>query len=192
MSRWAEMFAALSHARDTVDPLRHNREAASTLSHTVESVTAPEPMRASPSLQRRAGERWSKSAAGCLVNIAHESEVPRVWAEGLAQLDRDRPPGDVPLLRWRRFIDDAMLFLDSHFCTIAATFGWAAQDLFGCDPDRPFARIDQAGLLWLLDGARLLAFTHITAVIETRAGGHQVWRRKPGDPAQVLAWELTQ
>ena len=90
MSRWAEMFAALSHARDTVDPLRHNDEPASTLSHTVESVTAPEPMRASPSLQRRAGERWSKSAAGWLVNIAHESEVPRVWAEGLAQLDRDR------------------------------------------------------------------------------------------------------
>ena len=121
MSRWAEMFAALSHARDTVDPLRHNREAASTLSHTVESVAALEPARASRSTRKREAERWCQSIAW-RVNVAHGA-IPSAWVEGLARLDRNRPPGDVPPSRWRRFVDDAMLFLDSHFCTIAATFG---------------------------------------------------------------------
>jgi len=98
----------------------------------------------------------------------------------------------VPPSRWRRFVDDAKLFRDSRFCTAAAAFGWTAHDLFGCDPDRPFARVDQAGLLWLLGGTRLVVLTTDAAVIETNTGTRQVWRRKPGDPAQVLAWELTQ
>ena len=191
MSRWAEMFAALSHAHDTVDPLRHNDEPASTLSHTVESVTALEPARASRSPRKREAERWCQSVAWRAVNVAH-GEIPSAWAEGLARLDRNRPPGDVPPSRWRRFVDDAKLFRDSRFCTAAAAFGWTAHDLFGCDPDRPFARVDQAGLLWLLGGTRLVVLTTDAAVIETNTGTRQVWRRKPGDPAQVLAWELTQ
>jgi hypothetical protein len=36
--------------------------------------------------------------------------------------------------------------------------GWGPFELFGCDSERPFVRIDQAGLLWLLNGNRLRAF----------------------------------
>ena len=36
-------------------------------------------------------------------------------------------------------------------------------DLFGCDRDRPFARIDKAGLLRLLDADQLVALTAETA-----------------------------
>jgi hypothetical protein len=62
--------------------------------------------------------------------------------------------------------------------------------LFGCDRDRPYARIDRAGLLLLLDGDRLVALTANTATIETRAGARQTYSRKPAEPGRVLAWEL--
>ena len=68
--------------------------------------------------------------------------------------------------------------------------GWGPFDLFGCDRDRPFARIDQAGLLWLLNGAKLVILAEDAATIETRTGVRQSFRRKPSDPGRVLAWEL--
>jgi hypothetical protein len=97
----------------------------------------------------------------------------------------------MPPYRWRRFVDDVALFLD-QWADRAAALGWESPDLFGCDPGRPFARIDQAGLLWLLHGDRLIALSDSAAVIETRTGARQTWRRKPTDPGRVLAWELAQ
>jgi hypothetical protein len=111
---------------------------------------------------------------------------------GFARLDRDRPPGDVPPRRWQRFVDDVGLFVDSPFCTVAAALGWGALDLFGCDCDRPFARIDQAGLLLLLAGNKLIALSENTATIGMPTGAQQTYRRKAGEPGRVLAWELAQ
>ncbi len=123
--------------------------------------------------------------------VEHEGKIPREWAEGFARLDPDRPPGDVPLKRWQRLVDDVGRFLDSPFCAVAAALRWGPHDLFGCDRDRPYARIDQAGLLWLLNGDRLVMLAENTATIETPTGARQTWRRKPSEPGRVLAWELT-
>lgn len=123
--------------------------------------------------------------------VEHDGGIPRTWVEGFARLDPDRPPADVPPHRWRRFIDDVGLFLDSPLCSIAAAFGWTAFDLFGADRDRPFARIDQFGLLWLLNGSRLVMLTDDAATIERRPGARQTWRRTAGRPGRVLAWELS-
>ena len=123
--------------------------------------------------------------------VEYEAGIPRAWAEGFARLDPDRPPADVPPQRWRRFIDDVGLFLDSPFCAVAAAFGWTAFDLFGADRDRPFTRIDRVGLLWLLNGDRLDMLTDDAATIERRSGARQTWRRTPTGPGQVLAWELS-
>jgi hypothetical protein len=117
-------------------------------------------------------------------------ELPRALLDGVARLDRDRPRGDVPLKRWQRFVDDAELFLDNDFSAVAAALGWGPLDLFGCDRDRPFARLDQCGLLWLLNGNELIALSENTATIKTRMGAPQTWRRKPTGPGQVLVWEL--
>jgi hypothetical protein len=134
---------------------------------------------------------WGDLEAKPAAIVGHDGCIPIAWAEGLARLDPDRPPGDVPTRRWLTFIDDIGQFLDSPFCAIATALGWRPLDLFGCDRDRPFARIDQAGLLWLLNGDRLLALTENTAAIQTRTGAGQTYHRKPSDPGRVLAWELT-
>jgi hypothetical protein len=64
-------------------------------------------------------------------------------------------------------------------------------DLFGCDRERPFARIDRAGLLWLLSWHELVALTRDTATIETSTGARQTYRRGAVEPGSVvLAWEL--
>ena len=142
-----------------------------------------------PSAADRALAIWGEAEEERVAIVEHDDQIPRDWAEGFARLVPDRPPGDVPLRRWQRFVDDVGLFLD-RWAAYAVALGWTPADLFGCDRDRPFARIDQAGLLWLLDGDRLVMLAEDAATIETQTGVRQTWRRKPGEPGQVLAWEL--
>ena len=135
---------------------------------------------------------WGDADARPAAVIDHNGRILHALLDGFARLDRDRPPGDVPSKRWQRFVDDVALFLDSPFCPVAAALGWTLPDLCGCDSNRPFARIDQAGLLWLLNGAKVAALTENTATIKSRTGTPQTWRRKPNEPGRVLAWELAQ
>jgi hypothetical protein len=120
--------------------------------------------------------------------VEHDSNIPRAWAEGFAQLDPDFPPAGVPLKRWRRFVDDVGLFLD-HWAAKAAALGWGPADLFGAHTTRPVARVDCMGLLWLVNGARVVALTGNTAIIET-SGDRQSYRRKSQIEGRVMAWEL--
>lgn len=122
--------------------------------------------------------------------VEHDAATPRGWAEGFATLDPDRPPADVPLRRWQQFVDDVGRFLDSGFAKKATAFGWGPFDLFGCDRDRPFARIDQQGLCWHIGGDRLVDLSENAAIIETWTGARQTWRRTPNAVGKVLAWEL--
>ncbi len=138
----------------------------------------------------RAASHWGDAEAERAAIVEFTSGIPCEWAEGFVRLDPDRPSGDVPPGRWQRFVDDIGRFLDNGFAEQAAALGWGPFDLFGCDRDRPFACIDGAGLLWQLNGDRLVALTVDVAVIETRAGARQTYRRKPSEPGRVLAWEL--
>jgi hypothetical protein len=116
---------------------------------------------------------------------------PRAWAEALARLDATQPPGDVPVARWRAFIDDAGRFIDGGWCARAIALGWTPLQLFGCDRHRPFARIDTAGLVWLLHNRDLVALTSESAVIEVSSGVRQTLRRRYAEPNRaVLAWDL--
>jgi len=124
------------------------------------------------------------------VVVEHDRNIPRAWAEGFARLDPDRPAGDVPRRQWLAFVNDVGRFLDSPFCAVAAAEGWSPYELFGCHGDRPYARIDCAGLLWLLDGSKLVELTATTAAIERPTGTRQTWRRKPVKPSCMLPWEI--
>jgi hypothetical protein len=122
--------------------------------------------------------------------IEHDVGIPHSWAEGFAKLRPDRAPCDVPRRRWAKFLADARAFLSGDFREKAEALGWTGLDLFGCDSERPFARIDQAGLLWLLNGDRLVALTTQTARIETVTGAPQTFRRNLSDTGRVFPWEL--
>jgi hypothetical protein len=123
-------------------------------------------------------------------NVEYDGGAPPALAEGFARLDPARPPDDVPQRRWRQFIDDCGTFLDSGWPTKATALGWGAADLFGCDRLKPFARVDRLGLLWLLNGRRIVALTADSATIETASGGRLTYRRVPNDRGRVLAWSM--
>lgn len=206
MSRWSDTFVRLSGGADTMDEMRHCAGPSPIVSHNVHCVMAasarPRPVadaaasagagdaEALNKTSERAASPWGDAEAERAAIVEFAGGIPREWAEGFARLDPDRPPGDVPPQRWQRFVDDIGRFLDSGFAEKAAALGWGPLDLFGCDRERPFARIDKAGLLWLLNGDRPVALTADAVVIETRSGARQTYRRTPTEPGRVLAWEL--
>jgi hypothetical protein len=132
---------------------------------------------------------WTDAQEERAAIIEHDAGAPRDWPELVARLDPAVPPGDVPPRRWVQFIDDCGRFLDAGWAERAAALGWHLLDLFGCDRERPLARIDHAGLLWLLDGRKLIALTATTATIEARTGSRQTYYRASVAPGRVvLPW----
>ena len=132
---------------------------------------------------------WSDNCDG---RTPFEGGAPQAWAEALARLDPAHPLRDVPRQRWGQFIDDCGRFLDSGWAQRAIWLGWAPINLFGCDRERPYAKVDQAGLLWLIEGRSLMALSHDIAVIGSPSeGGQRHYRRRASKPRQnVMAWEL--
>ena len=131
-------------------------------------------------------DTWTDAEEERAAIIEYDGGAPRTWAEALAQLDPD-----VPLARWQQFIDDCGRFLDLGWANLAEAFGWGPLDLFGCDRERPLARYDHMGLLWFIQGRKLVALTAQTATIDTLTGSLQTYRRVPiGSDRIVLAWEL--
>jgi hypothetical protein len=121
----------------------------------------------------------------------HHSDAPHPWAEALARLDPSKPPRGVPPQRWERFIQDCCLFVDRGWAARAAALEWPPLQLFGCDRKRPFARVDNMGLIWFLNGGTILALHREGAVIETRMGARQSYRRGTIDVDRVVfPWEL--
>jgi hypothetical protein len=128
--------------------------------------------------------------------VDYDGGAAREWAEALARLDPNRPPGDVPPLRWLRFLDDARQFLASNWPRQAADLGWSVFDLFGCHSVAPYARHACEGLVWSLGecgGGKLVAIncpTAHTAAIERPTGSRQTFYRGPqADADVVLPWE---
>jgi hypothetical protein len=84
---------------------------------------------------------------------------------------------------WRQALADGRQFL-AQWGDQAAALGWTADDLFGLydPPERPgpnyrrLGRYDGMGLIWLLHGRPVVAFTATAAVIG-RGGGPTFYRR---------------
>ena len=77
-----------------------------------------------------------------------------------------------------------------RWAATAAALGWGPADLWGCHREKPYERLDCAGLLWLLNGAEIVTLTADTATIRTQTGAIQSFRRRPAPTGTVLAWEL--
>ena len=115
--------------------------------------------------------------------------VPSSWIDGVARLNRRRSFVDVPPPRWRQFLDDCNNFLtsDQKWAKRAAELGWNAIALFGCYPSRPLSYLGSAGLLWVINGGRLVELHRDWAVIELEGNGSQrVIERRRVDAAKVI------
>jgi hypothetical protein len=168
------------------EPAHHQNE-----NESPGSAPAKAAKSANPSAAGVGADEWGAIQEERAAIIGYDGGVPCAWAEGFARLDPDRRPLDVPPRRWQTFIDDGGRFLDNGWAKKAATLGWGPLDLFGADRRKPFARIDHAGLLWLLHGNKLIELGRHKAVIETQTGALQCCRRKPVAVGEVaLAWEL--
>jgi hypothetical protein len=86
---------------------------------TFSDAPASEPSTTTPAALSPWGEAEEERAA----IVEYDSGIPRAWAEGFARLSGARPPADMPLKRWRRFVDDVGSFLDGRFCAVAVKLG---------------------------------------------------------------------
>jgi hypothetical protein len=116
-----------------------------------------------------------------------------LWAEGVARLDHNTAPADVPLHRWSQFVADCQNFMAApeNWVERAYELGWSGLDLFGCHRDRPLMYLSAAGLVWAINGGRLLSLYLDGAVIEVPRGGQRVYHRRRQDPTSIiLPWKV--
>jgi hypothetical protein len=115
------------------------------------------------------------------------------WADGVARLREMPPPRNYPGHAWQQLIVDAKRFLDG-WSQQAVALGWPDWELFGCHKRAPWGRIQGMGLVLLLRGDQIAALTATEALIRTRTGARQTYRRKLADPLhpaeRCLVWEL--
>lgn len=220
MSRWAELFSALStpDTTDTIDTRSGAPTPSTIVSASVEKCrrgqrVKPPPAKPAESLTKA---RVSGASVNCVHSVtgtaregkkAPSHRCPRPpdslrhfatlgpgteadWVAGIAKLDGTRPPGDMPHDHWAQVVDNIVSFAASPFRAQAAVLGWDLVDLVGADPSRPFARIDRSGLLLLLGSHRLVALTTDSATIATHTGDRQTFYRQPNDRGRVVVWEL--
>jgi len=101
----------------------------------------------------------------------------------LAALE-SRCPKHVPVDRWQRAVEDGRTFL-SKWGKQAEVLGWTARDLFGLHqpPIKPhptysrLSRYDQTGLIWLLDGRRVVALSEDKAAIQSPSGNVTIYHK---------------
>ena len=120
-------------------------------------------------------------------SAAHQ--VRSGWAQALAVLDTQTPLQEIPVHRWAQFLDDSNHLLASDWGPRAAALGWDGLALFGCHRDRPLMYLGSAGLVWAINGGKVIKLERDWAVIELPDGSQRVFHRRRQDPAVVtLPW----
>jgi hypothetical protein len=113
------------------------------------------------------------------------------WVDGIARLEGHQVPREVSALRWRQFINDCHTFLlaKENWAECAAGHGWNDLELFGCCR-RPLAHLGNAGLLWAINGGRLVELRRDWAVIERASdrSRHVHQRERPKAADITLPW----
>ncbi len=114
-------------------------------------------------------------------------------SESVARLNCFRPPTDVPRHRWHQFVSDCHNFLNSseNWGERAAELGWDARALFGCHRNYPLMHLGSAGLLWAINGGKLVELHRDWAVIELPVNRSQriFYRRDVAAGKVTLPWD---
>jgi hypothetical protein len=135
----------------------------------------------------KSGPRTNSEAAQNS-QIAQNSRAQKL-ASVLVALE-SRCPDFVPVCRWQQAVADGKTFL-ARWGDQADALGWTAKDLFGlltvpghAKPSfNRLSRYDETGLVWLLDGRRVVALTEGTAAIQNPASGSVTMYRRFDKPA---------
>jgi hypothetical protein len=125
---------------------------------------------------------------GKRVAASGSPSIVQQWVEGIQRLDYVRSPAAVPLSRWHLFLADCHSFLNSseNWAERAATLGWNALALFGCHRNRPLEHLSSAGLLWAINGGKLVELHREWAVVErVQNRSRHIHHRRPLDTANV-------
>jgi hypothetical protein len=96
----------------------------------------------------------------------------------------------VPVDRWQQAVADGKTFL-SQWGEQAEALGWTAKDVFGLItvPEHAkssfyrLSRYDETGLIWLLEGRRVMGLTEDTAAIQNPATASITMYRRHNKPA---------
>lgn len=128
------------------------------------------------------------------LDLASDPKVRTGWLGAqIGTLSTSRVPHHWPAARWPQFVVDAESFC-RDWAEKAFLLGWPSWELFGCHRRAPWWRIQGMGLVLLLQGDEIAALAATEAVIRTRIGAHQTYRRKPADPLhpaeRCFVWEL--
>ena len=117
--------------------------------------------------------------------------VPLEWAEGVVKLLTMPAPAPFSDDRWQALQDDAHNFLRTWGAQ-AHGFDWTNLDTFAIHRHAPQARLDAMGLVPLLDGCQVVALTEDGAVLVTRSGARQTFRRHQAIVVAELCmiWDL--
>lgn len=110
---------------------------------------------------------WQDEHAERAAVVQYDGGVPAAYADAFAMIQM-RCPDNVPVERWRQFIDDAGRFFD-RWGAVAEHLGWTVSDLLGFDPRAPMARYDAQGLIWIMQGDDVVLLAASTATL-SRAG----------------------
>jgi hypothetical protein len=154
-----------------------------------------EPKKKEVDRQKDANAReHSRSASVNLNGLSAEllrGRIPSHWVYGIARLESHRVPKEVPAHRWRQFITDCHKFLlaRENWAERAAGHRWNDLELFGCCR-RPLERLGNAGLLWAINGGRLVELRRDWAVIERASdrSRHVHQRERPKAADITLPW----
>jgi hypothetical protein len=115
----------------------------------------------------------------------------REWIEGVARLRQLQPPHDVPRHQWRQFVEDCLSFMASEqLADRAAQLGWDGMALFGCRRNYPLSYLGKAGLLWHVNGGRIIELHRDWAVIDRPVNRSQrvFYRRDVDEVKAALPW----
>jgi hypothetical protein len=108
---------------------------------------------------------------------------------GFSAVER-RCPDYIDPSHWHQAVDDGRRFLET-WGEQAAALGWTAEELFGLHEPPPnphpsysrLSRYDAKGLVWMLNGASVVAMTETTAAIQHKTTGTITNYRKNNKPA---------
>lgn len=93
--------------------------------------------------------------------------IPDEWRDGARLIAASPAPLDWPASAWERFTRALPGFMGT-WAPQAAALGWGTLDLFGCNPQAPYARLDTQGLVLGLHDVEVVAMSERSATVGLR------------------------